>query len=364
MLLLLYAYFVVSGLLRLALTLSQITELGLLICSVIFLALGREDLDVLSKDTLLDFLTLGVVGVGAIASLILRLYDQTRNWEAVYAACSFCIWATQAIRFSTHNKAPLLFSILFLGALLCIVATPWPINPEKSPNHPVTKSPFIATVTLSWLDPLLRRASLGTLSDNDLWGLDQQLSVSREREDTLQTRDWSSAVTAALRKGVIVMLLRAAPSRFIFSGMLAFINLFMVFTQPFMLRNLLDQRNAQSVAGLFLVTAIAGLAEAHAKFALRVTGIRVRAALSVLLCEHGMNTVGRKTRLNEPEPSILIEVDTLRIYEFAEIFHNLWMMPVQVCVSLGALIYMLGWKSVALGSIAPVSGSTLHLSPA
>ncbi|KAM0207163.1 hypothetical protein ACHAQD_012169 [Fusarium lateritium] len=53
-------------------------------------------------------------------------------------------------------------------------------------------------------------------------------------------------------------------------------------------------------------------------------------------------------------PSVIIEVDTSNVAMFVELYRDLWMIPLQVVISLISLVYLLEWRSVFAGSTLAV----------
>lgn len=132
----------------------------------------------------------------------------------------------------------------------------------------------------------------------------------------------------------------------------------MVFSQPFLLRSLLVNRDALSALSLFAVTLVGGLTEAHMKFQLRLVGVKLRAALTSAICNEGLSVMQPSSA---PDPSVIVEVDLPHIFEFIENCHVAWMLPLQIILSLAALVYILDAYSISAGLLASVSSQHLRL---
>ncbi|KAI8653732.1 hypothetical protein NCS56_01328000 [Fusarium sp. Ph1] len=97
---------------------------------------------------------------------------------------------------------------------------------------------------------------------------------------------------------------------------------------------------------------MAGATDAHMTLLLRKIGVQVRSALTALLCDGCMSTV--KDEESAADPTVLIEVDSAKIFELIEQYHLLWMVPLQATISIAALVLLLGWQSVLAGFLSPV----------
>ncbi|KAI8652987.1 hypothetical protein NCS55_01281900 [Fusarium keratoplasticum] len=107
-----------------------------------------------------------------------------------------------------------------------------------------------------------------------------------------------------------------------------------------------------SVCGLFAASIIAGATDAHMRLLLRRVGVQMRSALTALLSDGCMSTTQGAESI--ADPTVLIEVDSAKIFELVEQYHLLWMVPLQAAISIAALILLLGWQSVLAGFFSPV----------
>ncbi|KAL2674265.1 hypothetical protein Neosp_012716 [[Neocosmospora] mangrovei] len=136
------------------------------------------------------------------------------------------------------------------------------------------------------------------------------------------------------------------------SCLLALVNVATALAQPFFLQSLLENSDIASVCGLFAASITAGATEAHMKLLLRKVGVQIRSALTALLCDACMSMA--KGSGSTADPTVLIEVDSVKIFELTEQYHLLWMVPLQATISIAALVLLLGWQSVLAGFLSPV----------
>ncbi|KAH6952181.1 P-loop containing nucleoside triphosphate hydrolase protein [Fusarium avenaceum] len=85
------------------------------------------------------------------------------------------------------------------------------------------------------------------------------------------------------------------------------------------------------------------------KFQLRLVGVKLRAALTSAICDEGLSVMQPSSA---PDPSVIVEVDLPHIFEFIENCHVAWMLPLQIILSLTALVYILDAYSISAGLLA------------
>ncbi|KAJ4014174.1 hypothetical protein NW766_006426 [Fusarium irregulare] len=204
------------------------------------------------------------------------------------------------------------------------------------------------TLINSWIqDHLVSLAASGTLSSEDAWHVDPELSV---RSVLTRDRLQPDQLRQSLSSGLVWVLLREFYSGMCFSSILGITNVATALAQPFLLRSLLQNRDILSVAGLFSATVTAGVTEAHMKVHLNRIGVQFRSVLTALIADRCIS----KDNAQNADLNILIEVDTTKIYELVEQFHLLWIIPLQAGISIIALALLLGWQSVLAGLLSPV----------
>ncbi|KAJ0150497.1 hypothetical protein HZ326_7019 [Fusarium oxysporum f. sp. albedinis] len=229
------------------------------------------------------------------------------------------------------------------------LALPWPPS-SKDARHPLSNSRFIPSLTVSWLDHLIILAASGTLSSDDAWPIDSKLSV---RSVLARHRLQPDQLRQSLSDGLVWVLLREFHSSMCLSAIFGIINVATALAQPFLLRSLLQNRDMFSVAGLFAATVASGTTEAHLKLQLSKIGVQFRSAMTALIAARCISSTNIDIHAQNADPTLLIEVDTTKIYELVEQFHLLWMIPLQAGISVVALVLLLGWQSVLAGFLSP-----------
>ncbi|KAJ3537625.1 hypothetical protein NM208_g6236 [Fusarium decemcellulare] len=288
--------------------------------------------------------------VGSLAALALAILRPVNIWQALYAAVACANWTLMCILLNITRKLVFLVPGLYLLALLAILCTPHHLLVRQLNHHPLTQIALLPAITLSWMDPLLKRAASGLLTTDFLWPVIDVISVqdyATEKNGSESTHCWN------LEKGLIRTLALYFPRQLLLSGFLAVVSLIGTLVQPFLLRSLLQNRDYLAVAALFAASIAVGSCDTHAKYRLRKIGLKMRSVLTADLCDREL-TAPKADQDEALDPSVLIEVDLPRIFEFTEGFHLIWMVPLQVCISTTALVYLLGWKSLLVGSLVPL----------
>ncbi|KAG7432759.1 ABC transporter C family member 8 [Fusarium oxysporum f. sp. raphani] len=75
--------------------------------------------------------------------------------------------------------------------------------------------------------------------------------------------------------------------------------------------------------------------------------------MTALIADRCISSTNIDIHAQNADPTLLIEVDTTKIYELVEQFHLLWMIPLQAGISVVALVLLLGWQSVLAGFLSP-----------
>ncbi|KAL2209888.1 P-loop containing nucleoside triphosphate hydrolase protein [Sarocladium strictum] len=303
-----------------------------------------------------QYMTEGVF-IASLLALTRRCISNVSVWEVSYCGAAFVIWTLKTLLCPLRAQLELVIPALYLIALIATMGVSWTVSDSMHPSalHPISSAPIVPWFTLSWLDGLLFEASRGPISASGLWEPGQGLSVSLKGDDSGAGGvwdDWSRPIAHKVSESLTSLLLRTSPGLLLSSAAFGAVDIVMVFSQPFLLRSLLEHRNAVSAISLFLITLIGGVTEAHMKYQLRIIGIKVRAALTTAICDNGLMD---EQSSSAPDPSVLMEVDLPHIFEFIENYHIAWMAPLQVLLGLGALVYILDVWSVLSGLAASIT---------
>ncbi|KAI8712156.1 Canalicular multispecific organic anion transporter 2 [Fusarium sp. LHS14.1] len=288
--------------------------------------------------------------VGSFVSLASAIRGSVNIWQALYASLACVDWTLMWILLPAPGNLALVMAGLYLAALIATMSVPYVVPIWANQPHPLIKTALLPAITLSWLDPLVKEAASGEVTMSSLWPVTEGLSVQDVASDDkpgVSSRKWN------LGGGLLSTVARYFTWPLCYSGLLALVNLLLTFAQPFLLQSLLLDQDPLAVAALFAASIISGGTQAHMSYSLQIIGLKTRSILTAYLCDQGLSPA-QSANTDAPEPAVLIEVDLPRVYELIEQLHLIWMIPLQACISLGALIYILGWKSMLIGSVSPV----------
>ena len=283
----------------------------------------------------------GLAIICSLLSLFLTVRGSVNICLFLYPPLACVVWAIAWTSLSPSCDMALYMSGMYLLASIATLSVPYDV--PYGASHPLVKVPLLPALTLSWLDSLIKQATTAKLSPESLWQVKGSLSAY---ELTLQK--------IRLEGGITQTILRRFPGRFCYSVLLGLINLAITFAQPFLIKSLLQNREPVTVGILFIANLVIGTTQAHLTYSQQIVGVMLRGTLTLHVCKRGLFTAQRKT-IDAPDPFVLLDVDLPRMYDFIEQMHSIWMVPLQSCISVGALIYILGWRSILVGSISPVS---------
>ncbi|KAH7129790.1 hypothetical protein B0J13DRAFT_644741 [Dactylonectria estremocensis] len=216
---------------------------------------------------------------------------------------------------------------------------PLPLVPLSSTaaHRPVAETDLLSRVTLTWLSPLLDRAASGAVKAEDLWPVDQPVSVR-----LVTATEWDPSVRG-LSSGIIDFIARRHKRGSIFGAVLGFIESTVTMIQPFLLQKLPVRRDALAVSAMLVASIILAVSGTHAIDYMKVVALGVKAQLTA---EVGVKSLHLAPRTSSwgAVPSVLIESD----------INN-------VAVSICAPVYILGWQSVLAGSIPAARTKHQHM---
>ncbi|RMZ77609.1 hypothetical protein DV737_g4276, partial [Chaetothyriales sp. CBS 132003] len=301
-----------------------------------------------SPSGVMDFLLPASVILGSSISILTLQLGPPTALQALYEVCACCIWIEPLLHVSIDSDWTTgATAALYFVSLITTLGTPWSVAFSDDQAHPLSNAPCLPTLTLSWLDPVMAQATSKSLSSQDALPLDNQLSVHHGSASQASIR-----VQIHLGRGLAYLLWHNFTYDMLLSSVLALINIFTAFVQPFLLQAFLKNGEIIPVVGLFVMSLTAGASESHMKLHLRKVGLQLRSVLTVQLCDTCLNpNLPRESAL---DPAVLIEVDAVKVFEFVEQYHLLWMVPLQTLVSVAGMIILLGWQSVLVGFISPL----------
>ncbi|UPL03395.1 hypothetical protein LCI18_014329 [Fusarium solani-melongenae] len=279
--------------------------------------------------------------IGSSVSLLLTLRGSINLCQALYSSLACVVWTLIWILLPSFSNLSLSLSGLYLSAFIATLSVPYEVPSWAS--HPLVKTPLLPALTLSWLDPLVKQAASAEISTDSLWPVSAGLS----------THELAGSSRWSLERGICWTVSYNFPWRLCYGAVLAIINLFVTFARPFLLRKLLQNQDPLAVAALFAASLIGGTTQAHLTYTQQLIGVKIRSVLTAYLCDEGFSYAYSHST-DAPDPAVLIDIDLPKVYDFIEVIHLTWMVPLQGCISLGALVYILGWNSILIGSLSPV----------
>ncbi|KAL5621193.1 hypothetical protein FOBRF1_004439 [Fusarium oxysporum] len=323
------------------------------ICVTIAVIPGTED----AAHCQTSYSLLISTGAASLASLAAIIFDYVEAWHALYTLSGACTWGAVCLLAPAASRLHLTVPFLFLFALIVILGIPYQV-PDGAGKHPLTHTPFLPSITLSWLDPLLKRATRFELLTEHLWPIDEKLGEPYALTDADASLErWRFL----LPKGLARVLLLEYTGPLVRSGLLEVVGIVTVSLQPFLLGALLEQRRYTFVVALFTTGVVGGAARAHARYQLRMAGMRLRAALTALICDRNLEILSAANVANAPDPVILMEVDLLQVFALVEAIHTTYLAPLQCIIGFIALAYILTWQSMLAGCSVMAIGVPLFM---
>jgi hypothetical protein len=293
--------------------------------------------------------------ISALASLAATLVQLSTTVQLLYDVFYCLIWTLSYPFIGSSLKAvivPLLY--LLHGTVLLVGAGGGTSLHGGDGVHPLTRqSSFLSQVTLGWLSPLLKQSVSGSLDTVDVWDVDEHQNVRAFLGETGNSRANFIRPGNSLPGSVLRLLVEAYPRMMLGSAALETGYLVLAILQPFLLQILIEQRSRPIVVATFVAGIFLGAFHYHSLFLVRLVGMRLRAAMTALVCDKGM-LVPRNAGNSGVEPSVLNEVDLFNVFKMVEVVNELWVVPLYASLSVGALVYILGWQSILAGSIAAV----------
>ncbi|RWR73445.1 ABC transporter C family member 3-like protein isoform X1 [Cinnamomum micranthum f. kanehirae] len=237
---------------------------------------------------------------------------------------------------------------------------------------PYADASLLSILSFSWMGPLMKLGNRKTLDLDDipeLADVDSANSVfhvfHNKLEESCRSSSDSSTTDSNCRtksNGVgtlklVKALLFSVWKEVLLTGFLAFLNTASSYVGPYLIDTFvqyLNGRRQYENEGYALVSAfvIAKLIECfsqrHWFFRLQQAGLRVRAALVVMLYKKGLSLSSRSKQSHTSGEIInVMTVDAERIGDFSWFLHDIWMIPLQIILALLILYKNLGLASVS-----------------
>lgn len=286
---------------------------------------------------------LGASAAATFTSLMIYstfYFDTTSTRRGLYHLFAAIIWSF--FKFDLIGSIYTLDNfivILFWCAFTLDFSVPFK---QRSFEIPFSRISFFQLLSFSWLENMIALAGKTALGTDNLWEVDEKSSVQTARQDLLRTslRDgWSGhSLLSFVATGFTGPLVQ--------SGMLELVAVSGKLFQPWLLREFLRSPNMRIVGYMFCLRVITAFSDAHRLFLVKLIAVKIKSAFSALVCEQVLSV--STTESKSTTPSNLTEVDTHRIIEMMPLIHNIWSYPLQCCISVGCIMYFLGWKAIIL----------------
>ncbi|KAI6706349.1 hypothetical protein NL676_009311 [Syzygium grande] len=229
---------------------------------------------------------------------------------------------------------------------------------ESKRESPYGKATLLQLITFSWLNPLFAAGFKKPLEQNDVPNLDIKDSaafISHCFSDCLkQEKDKDRAKNPSIYKAIFFFIRKKAAINALF----AVLNAGASYVGPYLIDDfinfLTDKRSSSLVSGYLLALAFLGakMAETIAQrqwiFGARQLGLRLRVALISHIYKKGLVLSGQSRKSHTSGEIInYVSVDAQRITVLIWYLNTVWMLPIQISLSMYILNINLGLGSVA-----------------
>ncbi|UKZ55701.1 hypothetical protein TrVGV298_009525 [Trichoderma virens] len=130
------------------------------------------------------------------------------------------------------------------------------------------------------------------------------------------------------------------------------------FAAPWVLRRFLIERDVPSVVGIFLLSSANAFAVAQASYYVKTAGLELRAGL--VSCIYDKILTSPNQSPSSASIVNLVEVDVVRIQDFATFAHAIWSAPLQLILAMVSLGLILGWQSTLASALSVVAVTPLY----
>ncbi|KAL5866239.1 hypothetical protein ACOSQ3_003753 [Xanthoceras sorbifolium] len=239
---------------------------------------------------------------------------------------------------------------------------------EYKRESPYGKATLLQLVTFSWLNPLFAVGIKKPLDKDEIPDVDVKDSakfVSHDFDQRLKhVKEKEGSINPSIYKAIFLFIRKKAA----INAFLAVINAAASYVGPYLIKdfvNFLNEKNKRSVkSGYLLALAFLGakmvetIAQRQWIFGARQLGLRLRAALISQIYRKGL-LLSCQSRQSHTSGEIinLMSVDIQRITDFIWFLNALWMLPIQISLTIFILRINLG-----LGSLAALAATFIVMS--
>ncbi|KAL6787536.1 P-loop containing nucleoside triphosphate hydrolase protein [Trichoderma sp. SZMC 28012] len=130
------------------------------------------------------------------------------------------------------------------------------------------------------------------------------------------------------------------------------------FSSPWILRRFLIERDIPSVVAIFLLSLANAFAVTQASYRVKTIGLELRAGLVSCIYDKIL-TSSNQSPSSTPVVN-LVEIDVVRIQDFATFVHAIWSAPLQLTLATVSLGLILGWQSTLAAALSGVAVTPLY----
>ncbi|RQM27349.1 hypothetical protein B5M09_013105, partial [Aphanomyces astaci] len=217
----------------------------------------------------------------------------------------------------------------------------------KTVEHPLDHASLVSKLFFSWATPLLSLGNERQLDSSDIWALQDDYRCHVTSATFEQTFSKS--------RSILWTIFRTYGWRFAFIGVLQIATVGCTLYGPVVLRQILSavETNTfdvrailQLIASLFVVKLVAALLSAHSSLENQLISVKITSALQHLLYQKTMQLDSKFRREKTAgEISNMFSNDIQWIINFSINANQLWLVPVQVVVTLMMLYDVIGWAT-------------------
>ncbi|XP_073119316.1 ABC transporter C family member 10-like [Henckelia pumila] len=242
---------------------------------------------------------------------------------------------------------------------------------DDSGLNPFTKAGFFSKLTFWWLNPLMKRGTEKTLSDDDIPGLDavdRAESCYVSYSEILSRRKQSDRLSEC---EILKTILLCHWRDIMISGFFALLKVMTASAGPLLLKAFIKVAEGKQsfknegyilVATLFLTKILESTSQRHWYFRSKLVGLRVRSLLTAVIYQKQLR-LSNSAKLNHSTGQIMnyVTVDSYRIGEFPFWLHQIWTTSLQLCLAILILFQAVGIATIA--SMAVIILTVLCNSP-
>ncbi|KAJ6863744.1 hypothetical protein NC652_040334 [Populus alba x Populus x berolinensis] len=225
-------------------------------------------------------------------------------------------------------------------------------------DDPFTKASFWSKITFRWLNPLFSKGYREKLKASDIPTFPRSAMAVKGYSLLEESLEKDKTETPSIGNAIFRSVLGSLALNAMFAGVYVMAS----YTGPFLIANfiqlLTSKDDDSSLHGFVLASVIfvaktaESLSQRHWYFGAHQIGIKIRADILALLHKKLL----RVKSDGERNGKIInyVNTDTEKVVEFIQRFQEVWLLPVQVMLSLFILIKHLGWIPSILAVLSTV----------